>query len=252
MVNFLPWLALCLLFLLKSNRFPQAWWVWAATLASALMRVGARPLLESSSGLPGQIVDSLLDVASVLAFALTGLWLVARVVSSKYRIVAFLATLAVLAVFAGVAVVAGGATDLQVLPILVVSGLAVGALALALHLTGWLCRRQYGPVRFLLYQVLSAFVSAGLVLGPFCLFAIAIGGEGITWRSVIVAVLVGAVFLLLNVLPFVGLSLVNSFYRERIKDLLHCKPAELPAGTAPLPPLIVGATKDLVEKKIIL
>jgi hypothetical protein len=82
-----------------------------------------------------------------------------------------------------------------------------------------------------------------LVIGPFVLIAVIMSGGNIPVLAFFGTVAVAVGISLGVLLPFLVLSYVNGFYRERLKGLLHLGgTAAPPMITPPVPPIAAAST----------
>ena len=93
---FLPWLAVLLLFLVKSNRYGRAWWIWLPLGCVAAMEHDVAVSLEF---LPSGTADMFLEMAGSLAFGVAAVWLLAPQLARSHRLITFLCLAPTLAVF---------------------------------------------------------------------------------------------------------------------------------------------------------
>jgi len=221
----LPWLAIMALLLLKPNRCASAWWIWVplgCVAGVACVPQSALDLLESAQ------FEVVRELISALGFGLAALWLLSSYLGWKHRMLAFLGMLLAQGGFSMLAfAVRQGWEDMG--PETLVMGISLAVIVLvisvAMILAGLACRGRYGWLRLSLWLMAALVVIWQLATGPFYVIshvpALVIFG--------IVAVTAGLTFAVL--LPFLVLSFVNGFYRERLKGLLHL-------GGAPPPPVI--------------
>jgi len=252
----LPWLAILALLALKPNRGWSAWWIW---LPLAGLAAGCHWLQLAAQGAPngmvGGALEVLLEVPVALAFGLAALWLLAPYFGGSHRFRTFLGMLAVLVAFMvfsfaaragwglGVEQIASlldprhcavtASVGVMALPFLVPLVLPAPGLAAAMGLSGLACRGRYRPFRVCLWLGLSLL--AVWVAGP----ALVYGGCRIAapgsmeyglflGTGLLLVVVTGA-----SLLPFLILSLIHPFYRERLQALLQVKPKVAREGDCP-------------------
>ncbi|MGD0209275.1 MAG: hypothetical protein ABSC89_16885 [Verrucomicrobiota bacterium] len=227
----LPWLAILGLLILKPNRCAGAWLIWlplGCVLAFILVPLPIRP-----AG-----TDFLLDVIAALAVGLAAVWLLSNYLRQQHRLLTFLCLLLALAGFSVLAFVSRQGLSLLTIESLQVGiVLAVGVLAssVALSLGGLICRGRYRPLGLYLWLFLSLTAIWLVMVAPFFLIALIVSGGRIAWSGFFVPVLVAAMVNFATLLPFLILSLVSPFFRERLKALLHVKPEVPPPLNMPLP-----------------
>jgi hypothetical protein len=232
----LPWLAVLFLLLLKPNRCAQAWWIWVPV--GCVVAVGAASQSELGF-IPSSLQDMLGGTVRAVGFGLAAVWLIAGYLGWKHRAVAWVGTLLALGGISllSLAISQGlegiGPEMLQGMILLAAAALVI---SVAITLAGLVCRGRYGALRLCLWLIAALLVVWLLVIGPFFVAAM-IFSPG----NVPVLALVGTVLSLAGVsfgvlLPFVILSFVSTFYRARLKDLLHL-------GREAAPPVIVPVTQ---------
>ncbi len=225
----LPWLGILALLLLKPNRCSSAWWIGVPLACVA--GVGLVP--QSAVGfMPSSTADVFIGLISALGFGLAAVWLVSSYLGWKHRM---LALLGILLVLGGVGCLVSLLTldmGLGMLQLGIFLVASAAAMSVALTLAGLVCRGRYGLLRVTLWFLAALAVLWLLVIGPFFLVAmISSQGQVPLWALFTgVGASTGLTFGVM--LPFLVLSFVNGFYRERLKALLHM------GDTAAPPPMI--------------
>jgi hypothetical protein len=225
----LPWLAILGLLVLKPNRCAAAWWIWLPLGCVIAFTVALLPMVPSSANFT-------MDVIAGLAVGLAAVWLLSDYLGRPHRFVTFLWLLLALAAFSALAFVPRQDWDFSAETLVPVVLLAVGVLvsAAALSLGGLLCRgrgRRVGLYGWLLILLVAIWL---VITAPFFLFALLTSGGSVGWSEFIAPVFGIAMVHFATLLPFLILSSANSFYRERLKALLHLEAATPPLA-APLP-----------------
>lgn len=228
----LPWLLMLILLALKPNRIGQAWWIWAPLGVLFILQVGLIALSSSGFDMIEPIVV-FADIFGAAGFGLGAVWLLSPFLAGRPRPVVFLALMLIQGAFATVSFLAGmehGDFPFHI-GMLLALGAVVLLLALALTLSGWLCKRRYGPARFALW--LLALLLGGWLLAavPFAVFAAIVQGMEV-WLGILMGAAAFAVASFAVALPFLVLSFVNAYYHERLRRLLGLSAPSLP------PPLI--------------
>jgi hypothetical protein len=240
MPQVLPWLAILALLLLKPNRCAAAWWVWVPLACASAIASAPQPVLDL---LASSNLAPLLDLIGSLGFGLAAVWLLAGYLGRKHRMLAFLGILLAQEVFGLLAfglrqAGEGFAPETFVVGISLVVSILVTSVALTL--AGLVCRGRYGWVRLSLWLI-AALVGVWLVIiGPFFLVARFASHGDVPMTAIIGLVLIASGITFGVLLPFLALSCVNRFYRERLKRLLHLD------GTTPLlapPPAVAEAAR---------
>jgi len=226
----LPWLVILGLLTLKPNRNPATWLVWLPVMVAYL--ISQLPL-----GLPSQ-GGYLLDAAGALAFGLAAAWLLSPYLRRAHRVTTAVCTFLTLVAF-GLFFIAtkqfSNLSSLEWIFQLMVLGMGGLASTVGLGLGGWLCRRQFQAIRLYLGVLVCLLVVWFGITLPFFLTAVASSGSELPWSEFLVPILgvAGVNFALL--LPFLILSSASSFYRERLKWLLHVSPPAPPTLPIPVP-----------------
>ena len=113
--------------------------------------------------------------------------------------------------------------------------LGVGVLitSVVMGLAGLINRRRYRPLGLYLWPFLLLIIIWLLLAAPFFLFEVILRSGRVDLGEFFVPVLSVAMFHFAVLLPFLVLSSVSPFYRERLKALLHVKPEMPPASNEP-------------------
>jgi len=231
MPQLLPWLAILGLLTLKPNRRASAWWIWVPLGCVAGVASAPQSILAL---LPSSRFEVFLELICALGFGLAGAWLLSSYLGWKHRMLAFAGFLIVMAVCSLLAFVCRqGWEDVgtETLQLGLFLGVSVLVVSVAVSLAGLVCRKRYGRLRLSWWLLAALVVVWLLVLGP--IFAITmIASPGNVPVSVIFAVVGVATSITFGtLLPFLVLSFTSSFYRERLKGLLHL-------GSTSAPPVI--------------
>ena len=238
--SFLPWLAVLLLLLVKSNRCGQTWWIWVPLGCVAVIEQLSRSAFEflSSGG-----ADIFLEMAGSLAFGVAAVWLLAPQLARSHRLLTFLCIVPTLGIFSLFSFLMkqdwGGGDTALALAMLVPLAIGVFVVAVAILLAGLACRGRYRPLGLYLWIFLSLLALWLVILTPFFAFAMIVSGGQLPWQEFFVVVLVLTAAGFVTLFPFLVLSSANSLFRERLKLLLHLgretPPPVLPPKMAPLP-----------------
>jgi hypothetical protein len=225
----LPWLIILALLLLKPNRNAAACWILVPLACVLVVTPTVSPWLPSGT-------DFFLDIIAAAAFAVAAVWLLSSSLRQKYRMATLLCMFITLMGCGALTLasrlgLSGEASE--TMPALII--LAIGSLviAVALTLAGWICRNRYRPLALYPWLWLMLTVVWLVVTSPFFLIALMSSNGGIPWSelfNVVIAVAAGNFALLL---PFLILSSISPFYRERLKTLLHVKPEAPPVLPEP-------------------
>ncbi len=118
------------------------------------------------------------------------------------------------------------------LPLLVPLVLPAPVVAAALALCGLACRGRYRPIGlwfWLVLFLLAGWIAVSALLYWMCHFVLPGFGGYVPFLGI--ALFMAAVTFLVS-LPFLILSAVSPFFRDRLKALLHLKPAAPAAAGA--------------------
>jgi hypothetical protein len=223
----LPWLAILGLLALKANRKAAAWLIW---LPLACL------IAFNCVGLPSG-VDVLLDDVAALVLGLAAVWLLSPYLRKGHRLVTSLLVLLALGAFSELALfskLSANSPGPEWIALAIVLGLGVLAIALALLVCGWLCRRRFSPIKLYVWSILSILIVWLAVVLP--IFLVQNVAGLVPWSEFLIPVIVAVGINFGVLLPFLILSSANTFYRERLKSLLHVQPlAPPPTLNLPVP-----------------
>ena len=239
----LPWLAILGLLALKPNRGWAAWWVW---LPLMLLVVGNHWLLQtlqnSSPNGSETAWEIFLAVPVAWGFGLAALWLLASNIGGRSRLLTVLGNLGVLTVFSvcSFAAEVGGSPlaesvgrlldpwycsatagmGLDAQPLLLSLILPAPVIAAALALCGLACRGGSRPIRLSLWLILSllaGWIAVSALLHGWCHVVVPNSGRYALFLGI--GLFMGGVSSVV-LLPFLILSAVSPFHRERLKLLM--------------------------------
>ena len=238
----LPWLCVLLLMMIQPNRTRQAWAIWLPLACIVGLEIGARAWLGF---IPSASRDMLCDATEALAFGMAALWLLATGLNHRSRIAAAIRICLLLSIVSSTVFAvrqdwqASSGSGLQLA--LFVS-LAAFLVALALTLAGWSSRKLYSAGRFaFLFVGFQTGLWAALMAGLFGYGSLSSGGQ-VPWAQVLAATAVPWSVCLTAALPFLFLAGLNSFFSERLRELLHLpQPAPELANVCTIGPADAGA-----------
>jgi hypothetical protein len=228
MPQVLPWLAILVLLMLKPNRCASAWWIWVPLACVAGVASAPQSALEF---LPSSQFEMFLELIGALGFGLAAVWLLSSYLGWKHRMLAFLGILLAQAVFSLLAYIVRqdweglGSETFALGVLLMVTALVI---SVALSVAGLMCRGRYGWLRLSLWLLTALVVAWLVVIGPFSIIAMIASGGNVPVLQFLISVPVAAGIIFGVLLPFLVLSFVNGFYRERLKGLLHLGVAAAP------------------------
>lgn len=241
MPQLLPWLAILGLLLLKPNRCASAWWIVAPLCCTAAI---ASPPQSVLAFLPASQFEVFLELIGDLGFGLAAAWLLSSYLGGKHRMLAFLGFLLALAAFSGLAVVSRQGWEgvgLGMMQMGLFLGMSALVVSVAVSLTGLVCRKRYGWLRLSLWLVPALVVVWLLVLVPIFVVEQMMSRGNIPVMALLAVVGVATGIMFGTLLPFLVLSFVNRFYRERLKALLHLGGTESPLVISPPMPAVAAA-----------
>jgi hypothetical protein len=238
----LPWLAVLLLLLLKSNRCPQAWWIWVPLGTVAGLGAVLRSELEF---IPSVLQEVGGGSVGAMGFGLAAVWLIAAHLGWKHRVLAWAGTLVALGAFSFLTFGLAQTTDgfgPETMPELVLLAVGTVVLSLAVTVAGLVCRGRYSPLRLCLWLLALLLGVWLLVVGPFFIVAMVFSPASPPIGALFGIVASLACLSLGLLLPFLILSFANAFYRARLKDLLHLgREAAPPVIERPVPAAAAAA-----------
>jgi hypothetical protein len=226
----LPWLAILGLLTLKPNRHAAAWLIWLPLALPVALTAFPLPMLPSNT-------TYLVDAIGALEVALSAVWLLSDYLARRYRIYTFLLIFLALAVFG---VLTFGAQQgwnfggIEIVQFGIVLALGVLVSALVIALAGLVCRGRHHPVGIYPWLLLWLAVVWTAVGVPIALYLSRRWGAHPTWIEFLTFILAVAIVHFVILLPLLILSSASSFYRHRLKALLHVKPESSPM-ISPLP-----------------
>jgi len=229
------WIILALVILLvRDNRDPRVLLIFIPIFLVRLLWSWFQPIL----GAPSEVLEVFRVLIDALVVGMAVLWLLAYKLGNRNRFVSFLLALVVLVAATIVAIVSYQAwSSGAAFQIFVIQALGIVTMLLVFVLTGWRCRKRYGPWRFMLWLTLWTMVISIVVILIF--FLIAEGPSDFVKeliRRIPQVLLVGLIFAvclyMLNV-PFMILAFTSSFFRGRFYAYFHLKsmPVVSPSGT---------------------
>jgi hypothetical protein len=240
--SFLPWLAILLLLLVKSNRCGRAWWIWLPLGCVAVMEQLSQSAFEF---LPSGTADIFLELAGSLIIGVAAVWLLAPQLARSHRLLTFLCFAPTLAGFSFFSFLVrqdwseDGA--IMALGMLVPLAISVFVVAAAILLAGLACRGHYRPSGLYLWIFLSLLALWLVIAAPFFGFAMIVSGGQVAWLEFFTGILIMTAVSFGVLLPFLVLSSANSLFRERLKLLLHTEHEAPPPVLPPEPSQSPGA-----------
>jgi hypothetical protein len=232
-----PWIAILLLLLVKSNRLSQAWLIWLPLLCVGGMRYA---LQRYADFLPSELPDSLCQVVTASAFGVAALCLMAPQTKREHGFFTLLAVLFCLEMASLIFFLVSndwdsdfGETFVFTIFLLIMNAVIV----LSMFVSSIACRKKFAAFRVLFWSIGSILVFCILLSVPFAVLPLLFARGEFPWGEVAKAVLLMAGVTLIPIVPFLLLSFFSSYFRERLQLLLHRSQHVLPpvlSETAPL------------------
>lgn len=219
------WIVLALAILLvRDNCDPRILLIFIPIFLIRLLWSRFQPIL----GAPSDVLEVFRALIDALAVGIAVLWLLAYKLGNRNWFVSFLLALIVLVAATIVSIMSYQAwSSREAFEILVIQALGIITILLVFVLTGWRCRKRYGPWRFMLWLALWTMVISIVVILTF--FLISEGPSNSAEeliRQIPQVLLVGLIFglciYMLN-LPFMILAFVTPFFRKRFYAYFHLK-----------------------------
>lgn len=186
----------------------------------------ATPIPSSAMAMYDMVVVS-------LAIGISIIFLLGHKIGNRHRFVTFLLAMLIMILVCAIGLVSfGGSFFRNGLPFAATSMFLIAVMLLTFVLTGFKCRKKYGPVRFMLWLAIWMIggVTASILIFCTVVFTIAsIMGQELPAPLLLLLMQVISVGLILGgalyaaALPFMIFVLNNSFFRGRFFACLHLK-----------------------------
>jgi hypothetical protein len=228
------WIILALVILLvRDNRDPRILLIFIPIFLVRVFWSRFQYILGAPFGVnseaPSEVWEIFRALIDALAIGLAVLWLLAYKLGNRNRIITLVLAMVVLA---GVTVIA--VVLYQVLidyNLLIFQSLGIATILVIFVLAGWRCRKQYGPLRFMLWLAFWAMVISLMAIIAYFLIFEGQAEELIRQMPKILQVsfIFGLYIYILN-LPFMILAFVSPFFRARFYAYFHLK--SMPTGSS--------------------
>jgi len=228
------WIILALVILLvRENRDPSVLLIFIPIFLIRLFWSWFQPMLNA----PSDITAIFKVFVDALAVGMAMLLLLAYKFGNRNRFASLLLMLVVLVAATIVAIVSYQVwTSGMTFEVLIIQALGIVTMLLVFVLTGWFCRKRYGPWRFLIWLILWTTVISLAAIVVFFLISEGPSWEGLIRRmpEVLIVAMVFAICIYMLNLPFITLALVTPFFRGRLYAYYHLKsmPVSFSSGTA--------------------
>jgi len=229
------WIVLALAILLvRDNRDPRVLLIFIPIFLIRLLWSRFQPIL----GAPTDVLEVFRILIDALVIGMAVLWLLAYKLGNRNRFVSLLLALVVLIATTIVSIVSYQAWSSQAaFQVFVIQALGIVTILLVFVLTGWRCRKQYSPWRFMLWLTLWTMVIS--MVGMITFFLISEGPSEPAKElikqmpQVLLMGLIFAICIYVLNLPFMILAFASRFFRERFFAYFHLKsmPISFPSGT---------------------
>jgi hypothetical protein len=228
------WVLLFLaLVLVKANRTGRAWLILIPVLIVMLvwsLFKKAVPIPSSQMGPFDQLIVS-------LAIGISIVFLLGHKIGNRHRLATFLLAMLIMVLVCTAGLVSfGGLTSQNGAIFAIMSLIMAAVMLLAFVMSGFKCRKQYGPVRFMLW--LAIWTIGCMIVAMFLYCAIAMIAMGmpvplleILMQLTLVGLMVGGI-LYAVVLPFMILVFKSGFFRERFFACLRLRSMQVTADAA--------------------
>jgi hypothetical protein len=220
-IGVLPWLVLFGAFiLLKENRHWQALWILLPVVVFRMLWVGFAALVN----IPSSVSSSFVFVIDCLLIGFVLNWLLAERIGNRNRFVTWLLALLVFVLAFGVMLVNLG-MGIDAVQFSIFIGLTVGILLVSFVLTGLMCRKKFGPVRFSIWMAVWVLLLTIAFFMVFALIQAMITHYPLMTLllQVLMAGLVYAWVLIAALLPFEIVLFVSRFWRKRFEAVFGLK-----------------------------
>lgn len=192
-------------------------------------------LSKCGAGALSDVIAIFKILVKAFVVGLAVLWLLAYKLGNRNRLVTFLLVLLVMAAVGFAGVVSHQAwTSRAGFELVALQAAAIVVMLLVFAATGWLCRKRYGPWRFMLWLLLWKVLCSIAAFTMFAMFAAALTDLDqfvqMLPEVLLVGLLFGACIYVLN-LPFMILAFYTSFFRERFYAYFHL--SSMPTGPPP-------------------
>lgn len=218
--------------LVRDNRDPRVLLILIPILVVNLLWSWFQRIL----GGPSDVIAIFTILVKAFVVGVAVLWLLAYKLGNRNRFVTFLLAILVTAAVGFVGVVSHQAWESRAgFELLALQAAGIVTMLLVFAVTGWLCRRRYGPWRFMLWLLLWMVLCSVAAFTMFAMFAA--GGledpemfKQMLPEVLLVGLLFGACIYVLN-LPFMILAFSSSFFRKRFYAYFHL--SSMPMGPPP-------------------
>jgi len=226
------WVVLVLAFVLfRANRSGKALLILIPVLVVNVLWIGVKKVTGMPSSSAGQF-DVMFNAFTI---GLATVWLLSHRFAGLNRFVVFLLTVVAMSLTYALSILSySGLEFTEETMMLAVFFFAVMVAALlAFALTGWRCRKNYSPLRFMLWLALWCPVLCLLAMFAYVLAIVVIMHQSISTGQLftqipIVGLLIGGVLYLL-LLPYMILVLNSDLFRSRFYGCFRLKGMPAPA-----------------------
>lgn len=212
-----PWIILALVIVLvKDNRTPKA----MPILIPLLIINGIVFLIFKSISSFASEISQFSQLFISVSMSLATLWLLSHKIGNRNRFATFMLAMVIMGISLVVYNLAYSCANFSFITgiIIVISGVVSSPILFSMALCGWLCRKRYGGLKFMLLLGVSMIMLTSLVLAGYAVLSLIFNsgmGIGQILLMVLVQVLLLSCATYVILLPYMILAMSSDFYRER-------------------------------------
>ncbi len=232
------WVAVLIVFILfRENWTPKAFLILVPVFVASIVWLGLKMVPGMQSG---SVVMFDIIVNSFVA-GIAVLWLLAERIGNRNRLVTFLLAVVVMAIMCTLGIVSLGEFKLSadMAGISVVFAVLAAIVLLAFVLTGWMCRKSYSAVRFMLWLavwIVAPYLLLMVIVALIPIIAAVVMGNApppgflllMAWKVPLVSLIVGG-FINAMLFPFMILAFNSALFRRRFYVCFRLKGMLAPA-----------------------
>ena len=232
------WVAVLIVFILfRENWTPKAFLILVPVFVASIVWLGLKKVPGMQSG---SVVMFDIIINSFVA-GIAVLWLLADRIGNRNRLVTFLLAVVVMAIMCALGIVSLGEFKLSadMAGISVVFVVLTAIVLLAFVLTGWMCRKSYSTVRFMLWLavwIVAPYLLLMVIVALIPIIAAAVMGNALppgflllmALKIPLVSLIVGG-FIYAILFPFMILAFKSDLFRQRFYGCFRLKGMSAPA-----------------------
>lgn len=232
------WVAVLIVFILfRENWTPKAFLILLPMFVVSVVWLG----LKKATGMPSNAAMMYDIIFNSLVAGIAALWLLAERIGNRNRLATFLLAVVVMAIMCALGIVSLGGFKLSadMAGISVVFAVLAATALLAFAITGWMCRKSYSAVRFMLW--LAVWTVAPCLLMMMIVAAVSVigglvMGNGLPPQALLLMALMfplaGLIlggFIYAILFPFMILAFKSDLFRRRFYGCFRLKGMLAPA-----------------------